>query len=135
MRTFTIPGNSLFMRIFAWMWELNLEKLNICKLGWGTLFLPLALGMQVKSTRSYVVRALLYVALAGLYPTLSGAFGVALILPMSLLLFMMILLRVLYLLPEKDDAFARTRDRIRPWVVQHTPTAIKNYSCPDVIVT
>lgn len=42
MRTLTISKDSLYIRWFLWIWKANPEKLNICKLFWGTLLFPMA---------------------------------------------------------------------------------------------
>ena len=71
MRTLTISKNSLYLRFFLWLWEANPEKLDICKLFWGTLFFPIAL-IQFKKvyrfiprvTFFYMIGTVLFVALA-----------------------------------------------------------------------
>lgn len=34
--------NSLYLRFFLWLWDADPQRLNLCKLFWGTLFFPLA---------------------------------------------------------------------------------------------
>jgi len=42
MRTLTIAGSSLYMRIFLWVWPVDPVTLNICKIFWGTVLFPVA---------------------------------------------------------------------------------------------
>ncbi len=39
----TISRKSWFLRFFLWAWGADPERLNICQLFWGTIFLPLCL--------------------------------------------------------------------------------------------
>lgn len=56
MRTLTtISRGSLFLRLFLWGWEVNPEKLNICKLFWGTLLFPVAF-LQSKKVYRFIPR-------------------------------------------------------------------------------
>ena len=56
MRTLTISKNSLFLRFFLWVWETNPEKLNICKLFWGTILFPVAFMSSTKKAYRFIPR-------------------------------------------------------------------------------
>ena len=55
MRTLTISKNSLFLRFFLWVWETDPEKLNICKLFWGTILFPVAF-LRFKDAYRFIPR-------------------------------------------------------------------------------
>jgi len=57
--TLTISRNSLFLRLFLWVWEANPEKLNVCKLFWGTLFFPVAF-LQFKRIYRFIPRITIF---------------------------------------------------------------------------
>ncbi len=46
MITLTISRKSLFLRFFLWVWSADPEKLDGCKLFWGTIFSPVALALK-----------------------------------------------------------------------------------------
>ena len=66
----TVSKSSLYMRLFLWAWGADPEKLNICKLFWGTIFLPLAF-FREKPVWGFVPReTILYSLLAPLIAVL-----------------------------------------------------------------
>lgn len=48
MKKLIISHKNIGLQFFLWTWEANKDKLNICKLFWGTIFLPL--GFFTKSS-------------------------------------------------------------------------------------
>lgn len=50
MSTLTISHKSLYIRLFLWVWQVNPDKLDICKLFWGTLFLPIGYYVSMLTT-------------------------------------------------------------------------------------
>lgn len=53
MTTITIHQNSLFLRFFLWVWGTDPERLNVCKLFWGSIFFPF--GILFASNKRRVV--------------------------------------------------------------------------------
>lgn len=53
MGTFTISEDSQFVRFFIWSWEADPKKLNICKIFWGTIFLPFAFFIKLITIRVF----------------------------------------------------------------------------------
>lgn len=42
-KVWELPESGWYIRFFLWMWNASPQKLNICKLFWGTMFFPLSL--------------------------------------------------------------------------------------------
>jgi hypothetical protein len=53
MGTLTISRNNIGLRFFLWAWEADPDKLNICKLLWGTVFLPVGIFFAKESSRPF----------------------------------------------------------------------------------
>jgi hypothetical protein len=53
MSTLTISHKNIWLRVFLWAWEVNPDKLNICKLLWGTVFLPVGIIFVKESKRPF----------------------------------------------------------------------------------
>lgn len=67
MRSLTISKKSLLLRFFLWAWEADQTKLTICKLFWGTIFLPVAF-LNSETFHGFLLRlALFYMVGAPLF--------------------------------------------------------------------
>ena len=53
MSTLTISHDNVWLRFFLWAWEVNPNRLNICKLFWGTVFLPVGIFFVKESKRPF----------------------------------------------------------------------------------
>ena len=78
MRTLTILRSSLFLRFFLWGWEANPEKLNICKLFWGTFLFPVAF-LQFKKAYRFIPRITFFYMIGAVLLAALGLWGAAVI--------------------------------------------------------
>jgi hypothetical protein len=53
MNTLTMSKGNVWLRFFLWAWEANPEKLNICRLFWGVVFLPIGIFFVKDSVRPF----------------------------------------------------------------------------------
>ncbi|MBI4095077.1 MAG: hypothetical protein HY435_02715 [Candidatus Liptonbacteria bacterium] len=76
MRTLTISRSSLFLRFFQWVWGVNPEKLNICKLFWGTLLFPVAF-LQFKKAYRFIPRSAFFYVVGAVFSAALGLWKIA----------------------------------------------------------
>lgn len=58
MRTLKISRNNIGLRFFLWVWGAKPSKLNVCKLFWGTVFLPLGFFVKESNRPFYYLSSL-----------------------------------------------------------------------------
>ena len=86
MRSLTIAGNSLYMRIFLWAWPVNPATLNICKLFWGTILFPVAFCNFTWKIRGVPRISYLYAGLGVVFAIYGAYIGAALFLVAAIII-------------------------------------------------